>query len=105
LARLELQPVDEDADRDEGCVLSRDPHERQVPIVQVAHGRHERHRADGGAGAAQRFDVAGDLHQPTLKNSRRLFIAPSLPTSSSKSASRWTKLRFSELTVSTGAAS
>ena len=57
------------------------------------------------AAQAQGHDVVRDLHQPTLKNSRRLFIDPSRPTSSSKSASRWTKFRFSEFTVSTGAAS
>ena len=47
-------------------MLAREPHERQVAFVQVAHGRHERHRARGGAGAAQGLDVARDLHQPTL---------------------------------------
>ncbi len=55
--------------------------------------------------AAQRRDVAQDLHQPRLKNSRRLRIARSREISSSKSESRSTKLRFSELTMRSGAAS
>ena len=54
---------------------------------------------------AQAVDVAQDLHQPRLKNSRRLRIARTRDTSSSKSGSRSTKFRFSEFTISSGAAS
>ena len=58
-----------------------------------------------GKGAPQAGDVAQDLHQPRLKNSRRLRMARRRDTSSSKSGSRSTKFRFSEFTISSGAAS
>ena len=105
LARLELQAVDEDADRHGAAVAAREPHERKMPGVEVPHGRHERHRPRRGDGGAQGGSVAQDLHHPRLKNSRRLFMARTRDTSSSKSASRSTKLRFSEFTMNTGAAS
>ena len=82
---------------------ARQAHEREMPLVQIAHGRHERHV--GGERAAQRRDVAQDLHHPRLKNSRRLRIARSRDTSSSKSESRSTKFKFSEFTMRSGAAS
>src|SRR5581483_5201609 len=104
LARRELQAVHEDAHRDRAAVPSREPREREVALVQVPHRRHEGHRAGGGDRGAQRGDVAYDAHQPRLKNSRRLFMPRTRDTSSSKSGSRSTKLRFSEFTVRTGAA-
>ena len=39
--RRELQAVDEDAHDDRRAALACEAHERQVPLVQVAHCRHE----------------------------------------------------------------
>src|SRR6185295_2131403 len=103
LARGELQAIDEDAHRDRACVAPGEAHQRNMPGVQIAHRRHEGKGPERRRGRAQRGQVARDLH-PRLKNSRRLRMPRMRDTRSSKSASRSTKLRFSEFTVSTGAA-
>src|SRR6267143_1756520 len=100
----ELQAVDEDAYRYGAAMAARQPDEGKVTLVQVSHGGNEYHRPRGPYRRAQGGNVAQDAHQPRLKNSRRLFMPRTRDTSSSKSASRSTKLRFSELTISTGAA-
>ena len=62
----ELQRVDEDGHHDGVALGTRPRHEREVSVVQSAHGRHE---ADAGAACARRIElrVAGgggldDLH-------------------------------------------
>ena len=88
------------------ALAPREAHQRQMPFVQVAHRRHERDRPGARRARARSAGMSrSDLHQPRLKNSRRLRMPRMRDTSSSKSASRSTKLRFSELTISTGAAS
>jgi len=77
-------------------------HEMTVASVQVAHGRHEGERRVRSR-PTKLCNFADDDH-PRLKYSRRLFMARMRDTSRSKSASRSTKFRFSELTISTGAA-
>src|SRR6185503_6377041 len=104
LAGQELQAVDEDAHRHGIGLAPRDAHQREMARVQVAHRRHE---GDPACRLQLRPEVGNsrnDLHPARLKNSRRLFMARRRDTSSSKSASRSTKFRFSELTISTGAA-
>ena len=103
LARQELEPVDEDAHRHRRSVAPRQANQRQVALVQVAHRGNEAEVP--GERSPQRRDVAQDLHQPRLKNSRRLRIARSRDTRSSKSGSRSTKFRFSEFTMRSGEAS
>ncbi len=48
LVRPELQPIDEDARDDRVAVLARDPAQRQMAGVQIAHRRHERDAAGAG---------------------------------------------------------
>ena len=48
LVRPELQPVDEDAGDHRVAVLARDPAQRQMAVVQVAHRRHERDALGAG---------------------------------------------------------
>src|SRR5437667_203463 len=100
----ELQAVYEDAHRYGAAMTARQPDQGKVAFVQVSHGGNEYHRPRSPYRRAQGGNVAQDAHQPRLKNSRRLFMLRTRDTSSSKSASRSTKLRFSELTSSTGAA-
>ena len=104
LARLELQAVDEDARHHRTAMAAREAGEREVPVMEVAHGRHERHGSCCGDCGAKGGNVAEDFHHPRLKNSRLLFMARMCDTSSSKSPSRSTKLRLPEFTISTGAA-
>src|SRR6185369_7533832 len=108
VGRPELEPVHEDRHGDglraAWNAAAREAHQREMSVVQVAHGRDERERAAGTDCGAQLLGGAQDLHQPRLKNSRRLFMPRMRLTSSSKSGSRSTKFRFSEFTISTGAA-
>jgi hypothetical protein len=42
--RRELQRVDEDARDHEATALAGDSREREMALVQIAHGRHERYQ-------------------------------------------------------------
>jgi hypothetical protein len=67
LVRAELGRIDEAADHDARGMAPCDPDQREVALVQVAHGRHEGDalvaQAPGMQRSAQVGDVFDDLHQ------------------------------------------
>jgi hypothetical protein len=60
----ELGGIDEDRDDDPVGLAPSQPHQRQMAVMQRAHGRHQRDRLAGGAIAAepatQRRHIASD---------------------------------------------
>ena len=80
LVRAELRGVDEDADHDAVGMQARQLHQRQVALVQRAHGRRKAHtlsrRAPGAHLGAQRLDGPDD-GEGRLRH-RRLRETPAL---------------------------
>jgi len=62
LAGPELQPVDEDGGHHGVAVVARLLHQRDVPFVEVAHGRHQRNPAGRFQRGAQAGNGLVDLH-------------------------------------------
>ena len=73
LVRRELQPVHEDARHHRARRAARPSHQRQVALVQVAHGGHEGRACGAGQRAAQVGDGVDDLHGcgPVSSRARR----------------------------------
>jgi hypothetical protein len=58
----ELQPVNEDTRHDRIAVLAREPHQRQMALVQIAHGRNEGGAILAAQLVAQFVDRTDDIH-------------------------------------------
>ena len=110
LVRPELQPVDEDAGDDGVAALARDPAQREVALVQIAHRRNECHalrvremfrKFGGGVNDLHRNSVA--FQDARLKNSRCPRIEPIRANKSLTCSWLSTKLSRSLLTIKSGA--